>query len=67
VVWGDANYGGAIDDDAWRQLRNVRQIQATQKAFAAILAETRQKGADFDGFQAGMTRPGYKYQIEQWG
>jgi hypothetical protein len=38
VTWGDRNSGGdssAVQD----QLRNVKQVQAADRAFAAILAD----------------------------
>ena len=51
VTWGDADYGSdsaAVQD----QLRGVKQIQATRKAFAAILADgavVTWGAADFGG------------------
>ena len=36
MTWGDADYGGD-SSTVQHQLKNVQQIQATRKAFAAIL------------------------------
>ncbi|MBC8953256.1 RCC1 domain-containing protein [Xenorhabdus sp. PB62.4] len=41
TVWGDPNYGGAIDYSVSSQLYNVRAIYATGKAFAALTSDNR--------------------------
>ena len=38
VTWGDPEYGGD-SSEVRDQLRNVRQVEATERAFAAILAD----------------------------
>ena len=40
MTWGDARFGGD-SSDVQSQLKNVRQIQAADSAFAAILDSGR--------------------------